>query len=134
MKYSTVKWLEATLREMENISRGPTFGDLVTILTEGSMLDVKVARLYRVQEYRLPSPPCIKCNVLHESLSEDSQNIPCATLKRRGSWTLDRWRAIFIICCQNDSIFNILLGSVLYLTLCLCGANRDQIKELKTGC
>jgi hypothetical protein len=33
-----------------------------------------------VQEYRLPS---IKCNVLRESLSENTQNIPCATLKRR---------------------------------------------------
>jgi hypothetical protein len=32
---------------------------------------------YRVQEYLLPSPPSIKCNVLCESLSEDSQNIPC---------------------------------------------------------
>jgi hypothetical protein len=32
-------------REMENISRGPTFGDFVTILTEGSIQDVTVARL-----------------------------------------------------------------------------------------
>jgi hypothetical protein len=39
---------------------------------------------YRVQEYRLPSPPSIKCNVLRKNLSEDSQKIPCATLKRRG--------------------------------------------------
>jgi hypothetical protein len=31
-------------REMENISRGPTFGDFVTILTERSMQDVTVAR------------------------------------------------------------------------------------------
>jgi hypothetical protein len=30
---------------MENISRGPTFGDFVTILTEGSMQDNTVARL-----------------------------------------------------------------------------------------
>jgi hypothetical protein len=29
---------------MENISRGPTFGDFVTILTEGSMQDDTVAR------------------------------------------------------------------------------------------
>jgi hypothetical protein len=29
---------------------------------------------YRVQEYRFPSPP--HCNVLRESLSVDSQNIP----------------------------------------------------------
>jgi hypothetical protein len=39
---------------------------------------------YRVQEYRLPSPPSFKSNVLRESLSVESQNIPCATLK--GSW------------------------------------------------
>jgi hypothetical protein len=29
---------------MENISRGPTFGDFVTILTERSMQDVMVER------------------------------------------------------------------------------------------
>jgi hypothetical protein len=41
---------------------------------------------YRVQEYRVSS---FKCNVLRESLSVDSQNIPCATLvKRRGSWVI----------------------------------------------
>jgi hypothetical protein len=32
-------------REMENISRGPNFGDFVTILTEGSMQDNTVARV-----------------------------------------------------------------------------------------
>ena len=32
-------------REMENINRGPTFRNFVTILTEGSMQDVTVARL-----------------------------------------------------------------------------------------
>jgi len=29
-----------------------------------------------------------KCNELRESRSVDSQNIPCATLKRRGSWVI----------------------------------------------
>jgi hypothetical protein len=48
------------------------------------MQDIYTLQDYRVQEYRLPSPPSIKCNVLRESLSEDSQNIPCATLKRIG--------------------------------------------------
>jgi hypothetical protein len=33
-----------------------------------------------------PPPPPFKCDVLRESLSVDSQNVPCATLKRRGSW------------------------------------------------
>ncbi len=74
-------------REMENISRGPTFGHFVTIRTERSMQVCKTTD-YRVQEYRLPSPPSFKCNVLRESLSVDSQNIPCATLKRRGSWVI----------------------------------------------
>ncbi len=35
--------------------------------------------LHRAQEDRLPSPPSFKCNVLRESLSEESQNIHCAT-------------------------------------------------------
>ncbi len=57
-------------REMENIRRGPIFGDFVTILTEGS------PRLqdYRVQEYDSPLPPLLNVmyRVLRESLSEDS--------------------------------------------------------------
>jgi hypothetical protein len=67
-----------------NTSGGPTFGDFFTILTDGSMQDNTPLQDYRVQEYRLLSPPSIKCNVLRGSLSEDSQNIPCTTLKRRG--------------------------------------------------
>ncbi len=66
---------------MENISRGPTlllfcyyFGDFVIILTEPSMQDVT-----QLQD----SPPSFKCNVQRESLSVDSQNIPCPTLERR---------------------------------------------------
>jgi hypothetical protein len=43
---------------------------------------------YRVEEYRLPSPSSFYCNVLRESLSVDSQNIPCAILTRRGSWVI----------------------------------------------
>ncbi len=60
---------------------------LSSILTEGSMQDNTVARL-KVQKYRLPSSFSVKCNVLRESLSEDCQNIPCATLKRKGSWVI----------------------------------------------
>jgi hypothetical protein len=49
------------------------------------MQDVSVARLQstRVQTALSPS---FKCNVLRESLTVDSQHIPCATLKKRGSW------------------------------------------------
>ncbi len=71
-------------REMENVSRGPTFGDLVTILTERSMQDVTVARLQSTRVYGRLSPPSFKCKVLLESLSEESQNIPCATLREEG--------------------------------------------------
>ena len=77
-------FLSVSVREIENIRRGPTFGDFGT---EASMQDVTVED-YKVQEYRLPSPPPFKCNVLRESLSVDSQNILCATLKRRGSWVI----------------------------------------------
>ncbi len=88
--YSIIQWdkiIEIRLpliiqgRVMENISRGPTFGDFITILTEGSMQDNTVARLQSTK--RLSSPPSIKCNVLREGLSEESQNIPCATLKEK---------------------------------------------------
>jgi hypothetical protein len=41
------------LREMENISRGPIFGDFVIIRTETSMQDVTNSQDYRVKEYRL---------------------------------------------------------------------------------
>jgi hypothetical protein len=37
-------------REIENISRGPTFWDFVTIGTEGSMQDFSVARLQSKRE------------------------------------------------------------------------------------
>ena len=53
-------------------------------------MQYNTVRDYRVlvQEYRLLLSPSIKGNVLRESLSEDSQNIPCATLKRRESWVI----------------------------------------------
>jgi hypothetical protein len=50
---------------------------------EASMQDITVARIQS------------KCNVLRESLSVDSQIIPCATLKRRWSWV------IFAYLCPN---------------------------------
>jgi hypothetical protein len=83
--YSSSDLYSDETREMENISRGTTFGDFVTIRTEESIQDVPVARLQST-EYRLISPPSFRCIVLRESLSVDSQNIPCATLKRRWSW------------------------------------------------
>ncbi len=75
------------LREMENKRKGSTFGDFVT---EGLMQDVTVAKLQstRVPYYKLSPPPSFKCKVLRESLPVNSQNIPCATLKRRGSWVI----------------------------------------------
>ncbi len=79
-----VRWTERHgPREMENISRGPTFGDFATIHKERSMQDITVAGLQstRVQTPLSP-PPSLKCNVLRGSLSVDIQNIPCATLKK----------------------------------------------------
>jgi hypothetical protein len=78
--------------EMENISRGPspTFGDFVTVRTERSMQDVTVARLQNTR-VQTPLSTLFKMyrNVLRESLSVGRQNIPCATLKRRGSsWVI----------------------------------------------
>jgi hypothetical protein len=45
--------LRVGIRKMENISRGPTFGDFDTIRTEASMQDVTVARL---QSLRVKAP------------------------------------------------------------------------------
>jgi hypothetical protein len=46
--------LHVIFREMENISRGPTFGDFITIRTEATMQDVTVAKL---QEYKSKDSP-----------------------------------------------------------------------------
>jgi hypothetical protein len=40
---------------MEDISRGPTFGDFVIVLTEGPMQDKNVARLHT--EYKSTDSP-----------------------------------------------------------------------------
>ncbi len=72
--------------EMENISRGLP-GGFCHYPHRG--VDARQHGC-KTAEYgtkvQTPSSPCIKCNVLRESLSEDSQNIPWETLKRRGSW------------------------------------------------
>jgi hypothetical protein len=98
-------------REIENISRG----GIVTIRTERSMQDVMVARL---QSTRVQTPPSIQCNVLRESLSVDSQNIPCATLKRRGSWVISVYPWIPIILLTRTG------------RLCLTGGIRTVAKTL----
>jgi hypothetical protein len=52
----------------------------------------------------------LKCNVLRESLSMDNKNIPCATLKRRGS------RVISVVYLPEECrLFGILLLSSLLL-------------------
>ncbi len=48
------------------------------------MQDVTVARLQSILRVKTPHSPSFKCNVLRVSLSVGSQNIPCATLKRKG--------------------------------------------------
>jgi hypothetical protein len=42
---------------MDNISKDPTFGDFVTILTKGSMQDKTVAKLARMFEYKSTDSP-----------------------------------------------------------------------------
>jgi hypothetical protein len=51
------------------------------------MKDNTVARLQSTR-VQTPLSLSIECNVLRKSLSGDSQNIPCATLKRKGSWVI----------------------------------------------
>ncbi len=90
------------IREMESIRRGPNFGDFVTIRTLVSMQDVSVQD-YRVQDS--PLHPFFNCNVLRESLSVDSENNPCATLKRTGSWVISvylcvGWMSRIIYLCD----------------------------------
>jgi hypothetical protein len=67
--------------EMENIS-GPS-----GILLLSSRVDAG-QHCCKTTEYRSTDAPSSKCNVLRESLSEDSQNIHCATFKRRVSWVI----------------------------------------------
>ncbi len=71
MKVDWNDFKKGCTQEMENISRGPTFGDFVTIRTEASMQDVTVARLQNTRVQTALSPS-FKCNVLRESLSVDS--------------------------------------------------------------
>jgi hypothetical protein len=70
-------------RKMENKGTGPTFGDFVAILIDGLMQDNTVTRLHVEYKSTDSHLPLIKCDVL--CLSEESQNIPCAKLKRRGA-------------------------------------------------
>ncbi len=52
-------------REIETISRGPTFGDFVTILTEGSMQNNTVAGLQSTRVLRTYSPLHPLVNVMY---------------------------------------------------------------------
>jgi hypothetical protein len=67
---------------MVNISRGPTFGDFVTILTEGSMQDNMVARLQYKRKY---SPLLLLLNVHCERVSLRTDKLFLAQRKRRES-------------------------------------------------
>jgi len=50
--------LSLEAREMENLSRGPTFGDFATIRTDAFMQDVTVAR---IQSTRVKNTLSFKC-------------------------------------------------------------------------
>jgi hypothetical protein len=56
-------------REMKNIIRGPTFGDFVAILRDGSMQDITFPIDYTLQEYSPPPPLlnvmyCVKVSLM----------------------------------------------------------------------
>jgi hypothetical protein len=70
---------------MENTSRGPTFEDFFTILNEGSMQDNTVARLQSTKVQTPLSHLSIKCNVLRQSISEDSQKYSLRNTKEKGT-------------------------------------------------
>jgi hypothetical protein len=55
----------------------------------------------RLQSTRVQTPLSFKCNVVRESLSVDSQNIPCAVLKRRGSWVISVYLCSEQISCSR---------------------------------
>jgi hypothetical protein len=70
-------------REMENKGRDPS--GILSISSQRGWC--RTSQFTRLQSTRVPTPlshPFINCNVLHVSLYEDSQNIPCATPKRGG--------------------------------------------------
>ncbi len=71
----------------------------------GRCKDVTVARLQSIQGYKLPSPPSVKWNVLRESLSVDSQNIPCSTLRRMGPVIF-----ISLVNCLDSSLVSLSQG------------------------
>jgi hypothetical protein len=78
--------LGESTREIENISRGHTFGNFVTIRPEASMQDITVARLQRTR-VQTPLSPSFKCNVQYcvRVSVWIVKFIPCSTLMRRGS-------------------------------------------------
>ncbi len=76
---------QVTTREIENTI---LLSGILSLFPERGRYRTSQLQDYRVQEYNLPSSLSLKCNVLRESFSVDSQSIPCATLKRRGSWVI----------------------------------------------
>ncbi len=85
---------------------------------------------YGIQEYRLISPPSTKCDVLRESLSEDSQNIPCTTLKRRG-----RSNLYTVYFCQHPLhlVYTLRVGLLIYLYLCWLSGWNPYISTLSAA-
>jgi hypothetical protein len=71
-------------REMENISTEVLPSGIFSLSSQ--MGPCRTLRLqdYRVQDYSSPFPPLLNVMYCVRVSLEDSQNIPCATLKRRG--------------------------------------------------
>ena len=68
---------------MENISIEVLPSSILSLSSQRGRCRTTRLQDYRIQEYRLTSPPYIKCNVLRESLSEDGQNIPLCNTKEK---------------------------------------------------
>ncbi len=114
---------------MENINKGPSFGDFVTILTEGLMYGLHSCNFARLQTTRVQtsSPTSFKSIVLRKSLSVDSQNIPCATLKRRGSWVI----SVYLWLLRLSSYWRVSMSPA---TKILSYRNYGQIFCVLNGC
>jgi hypothetical protein len=83
-----VAFLSVEAREMEDISRGPTFGDFVTIRTEASMQDVTFERLQSTRVQTPSLPPLLNVMYCVRVSLRTVKIFPYATLKRRWSWVI----------------------------------------------
>ncbi len=115
---------------MENISIEVLPSSILSLSSQRGRCRTTRLQDYRVQEYRLIFPPYIKCNVLRESLSEDSQNIPCATLKKKGSWVI----SLFIYLITSQETPRTPLWTTIWRGTRTCRTRRPSLRRLTASC